>query len=94
MKSFLAKHATTIGILGSLAGTLWAAFETLLQSSQPLTVASVATVLMPALMGFLIKRPWDVTKAKAHELAEERATEAASEALRRVSMHPGPRNGD
>lgn len=90
MKSFLAKHAAAIGILGSLAGTLWAAFETLLRSDQPLTFASVATVLMPALMGFLIKRPWDVTKTQAQQLAQDHA----SEALRRVSMHPGPRNGD
>lgn len=84
MKSFLTKHATTIAILGILAETLWAAFKTLLESGQPLTFEAAVTVLGPALVGFLIRRPWDVTKAKAEEMAEERATEA----LR--SVRPGP----
>jgi hypothetical protein len=89
VKQFAVKHATTIGIVVSLVGTLWGAFETLLNSGKPVTAAAVVAVLGPALVGWLMKRPGDLTKSQAEKLADQRA----SEALRSVSMYD-QRGGD
>lgn len=43
-----------------------------------------------ALFTYLKKAPGDLTRDQAKQLAHDHA----SEALRSVSMHPGPRNGD
>ena len=84
MKQFATKHATTIGMALGLATTLWAAFEALVHSGQPITIATVAAAVGPALVTYLLKRPGDLTRTQAEQLADKRA----SEALRSVSMAP------
>jgi drug/metabolite transporter (DMT)-like permease len=84
----------TVTAILTVIGALVTAREGLVLSGQPITTATVVTALVPALLGamggLLTKRPGDVTKSKAEELAENRVTEA----LRMASMEPGPRNGD
>jgi hypothetical protein len=83
-------NVQTITAIVGLLTALGAAWEQFAASGQPITLPTVLLVLGTALATWMAKRPGDVTKTQAKQLAHDHA----SEVLRSVSITPPPKSGD